>query len=141
GAAKRALVEHLAKARLPTADAVRRLHEALLFLYALPDDAPLLAAVTRALHGFSRRADLRRHRAALADSGIAGTDLHYPFFWYTARWLVERWPTSLAIDWPAFENASRVEDLLPLLLPYAETLTTDQLTYAPRTWLRLLKGK
>ncbi len=138
---KRALVRALARSPQPSAAAVLRLHEALLFLHALPDDAPLLAAVTRALAGFGARQDVRRFRAPLADTGIAGTDLHFTFFWYTARWLVARWPAAVTIDWPAFEHADQVEELLPLLLPYGETLTTDQLTYAPRTWLRMLKRK
>jgi len=136
---KHALVAYRARVTLRDAASVVRLHEALLFHLAVPDDAPLLAAVTEALAAFGRRRDVRRFRRALADSGIAGTDLHFTFYWYTARWLVARWPGALRIDWAAFEQADQVEELLPLLLPYCETLTTDQLTYAPRTWLLMLK--
>src|SRR5260221_5957143 len=141
GATKRALVSALDRARLPDASSVLRLHEALLFLSAFPDDAALRADVLRALGRFRARTDLRRFRRGLADSGVAGTDIHYPFFSYTARWLAARWPAALAIDWPAWENADRLEEWLPHLLPYVETLTLDTLTYAPRTWLRILRRR
>ena len=69
-ARKRALLAVLATARLRRAGEVRRLHEALAFLRAYPDDARLLAAVERMLARFDRRADLRAHREALAHGGI-----------------------------------------------------------------------
>jgi len=140
-ATKRSLVTALDRARMPDARSVLRLHEALLFLSAVPDDAALRADVVRALGRFRARPDLKRFRRALADTGIAGTDIHYPFFSYTARWLAARWPAALAIDWPAWENADGLEEWLPHLLPYVETLTLDTLTFAPRTWLRILRRR
>ena len=59
---------------------VVRLHEFLCFLRAYPDSPQVLALTVRLLETFDRRADLRRHRRALADSGIAGTAIHYVFF-------------------------------------------------------------
>jgi hypothetical protein len=112
----------------------------LLFLSAFPDDAKVLAEVRRALDRFDRRADLARHRDALTGSGIAGTVIVFPFFWFTARWLARRWPSQLSIAWSDWEKKSDLEERLPHLLPYLETLTLDQLTYAPREWLRRLKG-
>ena len=134
------LVCALERATLSSAKDVVRLHETLLFLLSFPDDPGLLAAVERGLARFDHRRDLRRHRKALADSGIAGTRIHFPFFWITARWLAGRWPKALQIDWPSFDRKHELEPLLPHLLPYCETLTLDQLTYPPRTWIRLLKG-
>ena len=90
GERKLALLAVLARAPLRTAGEVRRLHEALCFLRAYPDDARVLAAVERMLARFDRRADLRAHRGTLAHSGIAGTTTWYPFFWPTARWLAAR---------------------------------------------------
>jgi hypothetical protein len=98
GERKLSLLAVLADARLRSAGEVRRLHEALCFLRAYPDDASLLAAVERMLAHFDRRADLRGHREALAHSGIAGTTTWYPFFWPTARWLAGRWPKRLRFD-------------------------------------------
>jgi hypothetical protein len=111
-----ALLATLARARLRSADEVRRLHEALCFLRAYPDDAPLLAAVERMLARFDRRPDLRAQRGALAASGIAGTVGWYPFFWPTARWLATRWPTRLRFDRGDAEAGRSLARALPLLV-------------------------
>jgi hypothetical protein len=114
-AEKRALLRELLRARLRTPAAVLRLHEVLCFLRAYPDDARLLAEVERALSAFARRADLRAHRAALADSGVAGTDIRYPFFHPTARWLAGRWPRLLALDRDDEQAGVNLQDALPVL--------------------------
>ena len=72
-AAKLVLLRRLERAELRSAHAVRRLHEVLCFLHAYPDDARVLAQVERMLARFAARSDLARSRAALADTGIAGT--------------------------------------------------------------------
>ncbi|MBM4221426.1 MAG: hypothetical protein FJ170_05700, partial [Gammaproteobacteria bacterium] len=95
---KRRLLGILAKTQLPSASAVQRLHEMLCWMRAYPDDAQLLGAVNAALAGFAARKDLRRFRRQLADSGIAGTAIHYHFFWPMARWLSTRWPGLLHLD-------------------------------------------
>ena len=94
---KLALLEALERRSLPTSAQVLRLHEVLCFLRAYPDGPRTLAAVERMLEGFPRRADLGRHRAALADTGIAGTAIEFRFFWPTAQWLAHRWGRRLTI--------------------------------------------
>jgi hypothetical protein len=101
---KLALLAALEAAPLPSAARLLELHDHLLFLAAYPDDARVAAEARRLLDGFSRRADLLRFRAELADSGIAGTPVDYPFFYSTARWLEGRWPGRLAIDWEAHDD-------------------------------------
>src|SRR5258708_26638835 len=96
---KRVLLSALERASLPAAADLLGLHEALCFMRAYPDDRAVLAQAERMLARFERRADLRRHRARLADSGIAGTAIHYRFFAETMSWLADRWPESLRIDW------------------------------------------
>ena len=103
-----------------------RLHEALCFLRAYPDDARVLAQTERMLGNFHRRSDLRRHRAALADSGIAGTAIHYRFFWSTAHWLARRWPERFQFDRGDIEPAERVRAALPLLVTPAESAWLKQ---------------
>ena len=78
--AKLALLKQLVHTRLGSARAVMRLHEALCFIRAYPDNATVLAQVQTMLAAFDRRSDLRAHRLPLADSGIAGTAMHYRFF-------------------------------------------------------------
>jgi hypothetical protein len=116
GARKLDLLAPLSREALPTAGQVRRLHEALCFLRAYPDDAQVLAAVERMLARFDRRADLRAHREALAHSGIAGTVTWYPFFWPTARWLATRWPVQLRFDRNDAEADTSLGRALPLLV-------------------------
>ncbi len=126
--------------RLETANQVRWLHEFLCFLHAYPDSGPILEQVEQMLAGFAGRGDLRRHRRALADTGIAGTDINYSFFWPTACWIVKRFPDKLTIDWAEFTNKEKLVELLPILLPYSESLALDMLTYSSREWLNRLKG-
>jgi hypothetical protein len=93
------------------------------------------------LEGFARRADLRRHRKALANTGIAGTVIRFPFFWFTAEWLARRWPDRISIDWAGFGKKNKIEDALRLLLHYAESPAIDELACTPQEWVRRLKGK
>ena len=130
----------LARARLSTAKQVERLHEALCFLRAWPDDELVLAKVETLLARFARRPDLKRHRAALEDSGIAGTKTRFPFFAGTARWLAARWGRKLRVDWKAFEKGAALERLFPLVSLWAETPALDELDLGTRGWVNRLKG-
>ena len=124
---KLALLRRLERADLRSARAVSRLHEALCFLRAYPDDARLLAQVERMLARFAGRADLRRQREALTDTGIAGTAIRYRFFWSTLRWLVRRWPERIKIDRSETEIADKLASALPLLLTWAEAAALKEL--------------
>jgi len=126
--------------RLDKADEVRRLHEFLCFLHAYPDSQQVLKQVEQMLADFVRRGYLRRHRRALADTGIAGTDINYSFFWPTACWLVKRFPDKLFINWPEFTNKSKLVDLLPILMPHTESLALDVMNLSPKEWLDRLKA-
>ncbi len=137
---KRSLLAPLARLSLGSAKEVERLHESLCFLEAFPDNAPLLADVRRLLAGFGRRADLRRFRKELADTGIAGTDTFYPFYYPTALWLAQRCGDRLRIDWKDFERAKALEDLLPLLSLYAESPGLDEVDLGPKGWVDRLGG-
>ncbi|MDQ3500090.1 MAG: hypothetical protein M3488_03790, partial [Actinomycetota bacterium] len=111
-----------------SAEAVLQLHERSCYQRANPEDGVVLAEVESLLAGFAARTDLRRHRQRLADTGIVGTDIHYPFFWPTARWLAARWPRQLSIDWAQIDDDRPLVAVLPLLVSPVET-----------TWLRLSK--
>jgi hypothetical protein len=137
---KRELLRALARAEL-SAQELLTLHEMLCFWRAYPDDAALLRQVERWLASFAAREDLQRHAARLADSGIAGTEIHYSFYADTARWLARRWPAQVAIDWERFENTEGLEKLLPLLAHSAEIPALDELDLPVRDWLRRMRGK
>jgi hypothetical protein len=137
---KIALLRTLAGLVLPAAKQVLRLHDLLCFMRAYPDGRQVLVRVERMLVDFPRRRDLRRHRTALADSGIAGTVIEFRFFWPTAKWLARRWGAQLSIVWPDFDGRDQLEDLLPLLTHFSETPALDELAYTPRQWVTRLKG-
>jgi hypothetical protein len=129
GAASRklALLAVLARAPLRTAGEVRRLHEALCLLRAYPDRADVLRTVEQMLDRFDRRADLRRHREALAHGGIAGTTSWFPYFWPTARWLAQRWPRQLRFDRNDAEAQRSLAGALPLLVTPLEAAALREL--------------
>jgi hypothetical protein len=116
GARKLGALRVLAKARLATAGQVRRLHEVLCFLRAFPDSAAVLQQVVSMLEEFEARRDLRTQRDALADSGIAGTSISYPFFYPTACWLGERWPGAFRLDRSDTVADESIGKVLPALL-------------------------
>ncbi|MEZ4439000.1 MAG: hypothetical protein R3B72_07915 [Polyangiaceae bacterium] len=140
GAEKRALVEALAEARLGSAEQVVAFHDALLVLRARPDDRPLLAAVERALEGFGAREDVARFAERLADSGLAGTPLHFPWHYRTASWLAARWGTALRIDWSRSEPPEDLGQLLAPLFPYAEIPDLEALGLTPAELLARAAG-
>lgn len=134
------LLKRLERARLPRAEQVERLHELLCFARAYPDSAQVVAIVERLMAGFAARGDLRRHRAALESSGIAGTDTAFRFFEPTAAWLARRWPDRIHMDWSEFEHEERLEALLPLLIHPAEGPGVDEVAFTLREWIARMKS-
>jgi hypothetical protein len=139
-ARKSGLLLILDKATLKSAGEVLRLHEAAAFLRAHPDDRQVLAIVERLLGNFARRADLRRFRRQLADTGIAGTALNYSFYSATARRLAARWGRHLHVNWRDSGPQARLEGRLPLLASYAETPGLDEYYLPLKQWVARLKG-
>jgi len=103
-----------------TPEALLRLHEEACRRRAYPENEQGLAAARRVLSGFHLRPDVRRHAEALTDTGVAGTPIHYRFFWPTARWLSRRYPKLLTIDWSEGEFEERLRAALPILVTPAE---------------------
>ena len=138
---KRALLRRLARTRLPSARAVRRLHEALCFMHAYPDDAALQAQVRAMLAAFAQRTDLRAHRVALTGSGIAGTAIHFRFFAGQAQWLAQRWPQRLRLDRGDSDAEQRIARALPPLLTHTEAVALRELDLAGYAALDRLRGR
>lgn len=137
---KEILLRALDRARLPRARSVRRLHEMLCFVRAFPDSPEVRVIAERMLGRFAARADLRRHRAALGNSGIAGTEIRDRFFWHPARWLARRCGPQLTIDWRIWEGAPRLEAMLPHIAHFGETPALDEHDLGAREWIRRMKS-
>lgn len=71
------------------------------------------------------------------DSGIAGTTTRYPFFYPTARWLAQRFPRQLTIDWDDFSAADEqgVGRLLIEVLPPDESAPLRAGATSPSAYL------
>lgn len=137
---KRELLERLADIEWPRASQWVRFHDALCYLRALPDDPQTLGRVEQLLAGFARRKGLRRVRAELVNSGLAGCDITFPFFAPTARRLAERFGERLHVDWSAFERGDLLEERLALLASYSETPGLDEIAWPMKRWVRRLAG-
>ncbi len=138
---KRTCLKALKAAQLRTAEQVLRLHEILCFMQAWPDDDAILSLVDSLLSRFDRRRDLKRWADELINSGVAGTAIHFRFYAATARWLADRWPIQLHIDWEDFENSAILEGYLPLLASYSETPGLDAIPMELPDWIERLKGR
>jgi hypothetical protein len=142
-AEKLRLLSGLAEARIPGAARLARLHEALCFIRAYPDDAAVEAAAEAALRGFAAR--VRRlsaaARARLSDSGIAGTDLDYPFGLRMAAWLAARFPSDVEVAWRRFARGEQLEEALSLLVTTTEGEAFTEGGLGWRRWLRLARGR
>lgn len=135
------LLTELEEVVLPNASQVLRLHEMLCFIRAYPDDPGVLAKVEEMLARFPARADLQNHAAELADTGLAGTSIHYEFYHQMASWLTSCWPERLSVDWGACESDAALEDSLSLLGLYCESPGLDDMGYSAREWIDLMKGR
>jgi len=140
-AAKLVLLARLDRTRLRTPRQVGRLHEALCFMRAYPGDALVLAAAEHLLERFADRADLHRHRAALAGSGIAGTSILFRFFWPSALWLAGRWPAHLRLDRSDGDAEDAIARALPLLVTPAEAAALRELDLRGYEALDRLRGR
>lgn len=141
GAARRALLRTLRRGRLRTAAQVRLLHELLCFLHAYADDEQVFAEVDGQLHAFHTRPDVRRVVGALVNSGIAGTDIVYPFGFSTARWLAQRWGDRLTIAWEELSNPAALDPRLHLFSLWGERPVFDEPPLEGRAWLDRLRGR
>ena len=135
-------IRTLRTSQLLSAGAVFRFHEILLYLRAFPDDRAVLTAVDRALDAFQDRRDLARFRKALLNSGIAGTEIRYRFFWPMARWLASRWPERLRYADDAFEDFEpRLRAALPMLVSPLQAEAIRRTERSTAEILDRLRGK
>ena len=134
------LLRQLDRINLKSARAVTRLHEHLCFLRAYPDNGIVQQQVVGMLRRFSTRADFKRFRSQLDNSGIAGTVIYFRFFWPTAQWLARRWPKQLEIDWEEIGDSQPIASALSILVTPLEANWLRLGHPDSKTSMALLKG-
>ncbi len=130
----------LGDADINDGELLARFHDQLLFLCAYPQSSQVRARAESLLKGFGRRVARLDDPSALLDpevSGIAGTSVDLIFTYDFIRWLNDKVPGVLAIDWvddgPDRERLAAV--LLPLLPMFEEEASVDANVPAEE-WLR-----
>ena len=136
------LLQQLSRSQFIDTDPLVQYHEVLLFLRAYPQDAALVHVTEKELRRFSERvAYLQEQEIDISPlqhpevSGIAGTSVTDTFSFYIVRWLVERYPSQLAIDWEWFEDENRLAETWPRFMPLLEEDTYVEANIPYRKWL------
>jgi len=141
-AEKRRLLAALEAATVGEPAALIRLHEALCFLQAYPDDRGVLGRVDGLLRTFPARVHALgpRGRARLDDTGIAGSTLEYPFGLPLSRWLAARLGSRADIVWSGVSDAEKVADALDLLVTPSESDAFSEGGFTVRQWLEVARA-
>jgi hypothetical protein len=136
------LLEQLARKKFNDTDLLVHYHEILLFLRAYPRSAAMVRSAESELRGFSNRVSFLvdneidisplQHPAV---SGIAGTSVTDTFGFYIVRWLLQRYPSQVAIDWEWFEDENRLAETWPRFIPLLEEDAAVEANVPYREWL------
>ena len=120
------------------ANELARLHKRLCFKRAFPTSQAERRMAQSQLLAFEQcvAALPRAARSKLWDSGIASTRIHYRFSFDVARWLAQRAPGEVSIDWRDINDATRLDELLRHLLQAAEDEYFDGGYVTSKEWLQ-----
>ena len=138
---KRLLLEQLRTVRLTTHAQVNALHEDLLFICAFPGASSTRALARRMLAGIGERLNrlASSQRRAAEDSGIAASATRHVFPYSIVQWLARTARDDLEIDWRNFDDPSRLDGFVGLLLCDAEREAFDGGEFTTREWIRLAR--
>jgi hypothetical protein len=139
------LLRQLGRARFPDAASLIRFHEALLFYRAYPPNPEVLRVADELLQLMPKKiAQLRRAGVDLTPleepdvSGIAGTAFSALFTYDITRWLAERHPHAVEIDWDGYD-AALLGPLLRRLHPFANEDLLVEANIPYMDWFRAAK--
>lgn len=79
-------------------------------------------------------------RSQLADSGIAGTPVSYRFSFDVAKWLAEKAPGAVSIDWPEMYDTEPLDNLLRHILLPSEDEYFDSGYASTRDWIDVVSS-
>ncbi len=141
------LLVALKSARFGDAESLIRFHDALLFLRSFPQSRRVIQLTETLLAGFAQQVASLRDSGANMElfdseqfSGIAGTVISDSFTFEVVRWLVQRYPKELSVDWDFDEQGRQLGVSLPRVLPL---LADDSLVEADTPyldWMRTAAG-
>ncbi len=138
------LLARLARARFRDPASLIRLHEILLFIRAFPASAAIRRSAEALLAGFSQRIRRLDDLCAFEEpevSGIAGTSLSGIFSYPVARWLAQRHPRHVRLDWERFANEDRLGMVLPEWLRLAEEDAAVEPDVPWSEWVDAARGR
>ena len=130
------------------AESLIRFHDLLLFFRAFPPSQRVLRLADRLLSGIEPRVKAALAAGADPDDfapeevvGIAGTGVEASFSYPMVRWLVERYPNAISINWQDYEREVQRAALWPRFFPLLEedSLTEANVPYGE--WLRAARGR
>ncbi len=141
GCAKKveALLSAIRRVTFDDAESLIAFHDLLLFLRAFPQSRKVAELADNLLTGIARRVE--KLQASDADmelfddeqfSGIAGTTISDTFTYDVARWLAQRYPQQLSVEWDFEEQGRQMAVTLPLFIPL---LADDSLVEADTPFL------
>ena len=147
GAETARLMGVIERQRFRDAESLIRFHEALLFIRAYPQTPATFSRAGHILSTFIKK--VRQLAGSGADliafdyieySGIAGTTISGTFSYDIDRWLVERYPSTVEVDWDRCERG-RLSRALPRFLPllYEDSLVEANVPYIE--WLHSASGE
>jgi hypothetical protein len=140
-----AVLEQLARidgVEIPDGERLARFHDTLLFLRAYPATPQIVKRTESMLARFGRRVKALEQSGdidALLDpeiSGIAGTSVTVVFSYDFVRWLLNRFPTQIEIDWEQDSDPERLAAVLSLLVPFLEEEASVDVNVPFVAWLK-----
>src|SRR5688572_6964928 len=133
--------------RVTDAESLVELHERLLFRRAYPRNERELKNTENALKKIE--SEVVRLREADTDlspldapevSGIAGTSVTSNFSYPIARWLAQKYPRQLSIDWDWMENEEQWSAILPRFVPLLADDAMVEAHVPLREWMQAATG-
>ena len=118
------LLASMRDAQFDSAESLIRFHDLLLFLCAFPQSRKIAQLADDLLTGIVH--EVERFQASGADmelfdneefSGIAGTTISDNFTYDVARWLAQRYPQQLSVEWDFEEHGRQMAVTLPRFIP------------------------
>jgi len=127
----------------PDAESLIRFHEGVLFLRAHPHDRATERRAQRILSRFADRVEaLARSSADLGPfdrpevSGIAGTEISTDYSFDVVRWLANRFPRLVRLDWESDGREDRLRALFPRFLPLLKEEALEDANVPYLDWMR-----